>query len=297
MAGLDQEIDGEARPQPGIKIGFLKQEPDLDPDQGRCASNVEEGGCSHIKDALAKSRRGLRRVFRTGRRGFRQARGRAGGTRGVPRRRRAATRSSASSRSRRTRCACRTFDAEDHARSRVARSRRVALCRLLLSEAGHAAARRADQPSRRRVGGAGSNAFPRGVSEHRDRSHPRPLLPRQRRRLDPRARPRARHPVAGQLLVVARAEGEARLEIEEQPAGAGCKQDARSTSSSGCARTRRRARPRARPACSDSRNCRRSEFQKRNETNEIYIPPGRAPRRARDRGEAISRKGFGDRSC
>jgi sulfate-transporting ATPase len=30
--------------------------------------------------------------------------------------------------------------------------RRVALCRLLLSEAGHAAARRTDQPSRRRIG-------------------------------------------------------------------------------------------------------------------------------------------------
>ena len=27
MAGLDTEIDGEARPQPGIKIGFLQQEP------------------------------------------------------------------------------------------------------------------------------------------------------------------------------------------------------------------------------------------------------------------------------
>ena len=30
MAGLDTEIDGEARPQPGIKIGYLPQEPELD---------------------------------------------------------------------------------------------------------------------------------------------------------------------------------------------------------------------------------------------------------------------------
>ena len=30
MAGLDQEIEGEARPQPGIKIGYLQQEPQLD---------------------------------------------------------------------------------------------------------------------------------------------------------------------------------------------------------------------------------------------------------------------------
>ena len=30
MAGLDTEIEGEARPQPGIKIGYLPQEPQLD---------------------------------------------------------------------------------------------------------------------------------------------------------------------------------------------------------------------------------------------------------------------------
>ena len=30
MAGIDQEIEGEARPQPGIKIGYLPQEPQLD---------------------------------------------------------------------------------------------------------------------------------------------------------------------------------------------------------------------------------------------------------------------------
>jgi sulfate-transporting ATPase len=31
MAGLDSNIDGEARPQTGIRIGFLPQEPELDP--------------------------------------------------------------------------------------------------------------------------------------------------------------------------------------------------------------------------------------------------------------------------
>jgi ATP-binding cassette ChvD family protein len=30
MAGIDKEIEGEARPQPGIRIGFLPQEPELD---------------------------------------------------------------------------------------------------------------------------------------------------------------------------------------------------------------------------------------------------------------------------
>ena len=31
MAGIDHEIEGEARPQPGIKVGYLPQEPELDP--------------------------------------------------------------------------------------------------------------------------------------------------------------------------------------------------------------------------------------------------------------------------
>ena len=42
MAGLDKEFDGEARPQPGINIGYLPQEPELDPDKD-VRGNVEEG--------------------------------------------------------------------------------------------------------------------------------------------------------------------------------------------------------------------------------------------------------------
>ena len=42
MAGLDTEIDGEARPQPGINIGYLPQEPELNPDKD-VRGNVEEG--------------------------------------------------------------------------------------------------------------------------------------------------------------------------------------------------------------------------------------------------------------
>ena len=30
MAGVDTEIEGEARPMPGIKVGYLPQEPELD---------------------------------------------------------------------------------------------------------------------------------------------------------------------------------------------------------------------------------------------------------------------------
>ncbi|KPK55719.1 MAG: ABC transporter ATP-binding protein [Thiotrichales bacterium SG8_50] len=42
MAGVDTEIDGEARPQPGIKVGYLPQEPQLDPGKD-VRGNVEEG--------------------------------------------------------------------------------------------------------------------------------------------------------------------------------------------------------------------------------------------------------------
>ncbi|MBO8086235.1 MAG: energy-dependent translational throttle protein EttA [Marichromatium sp.] len=49
MAGLDTEIEGEARPQPGIKVGYLPQEPQLDPDKD-VRGNVEEA-LAHIKEA------------------------------------------------------------------------------------------------------------------------------------------------------------------------------------------------------------------------------------------------------
>jgi ATP-binding cassette ChvD family protein len=42
MAGLDREIDGEARPQSGIRIGYLPQEPQLDP-ASDVRATVEEG--------------------------------------------------------------------------------------------------------------------------------------------------------------------------------------------------------------------------------------------------------------
>jgi len=42
MAGIDTEIEGEARPQPGIKIGYLSQEPELDESKD-VRGNVEDG--------------------------------------------------------------------------------------------------------------------------------------------------------------------------------------------------------------------------------------------------------------
>ncbi len=52
MAGLDTEIDGEARPQTDIKIGYLSQEPQLDSNKD-VRGNVEEG-LGEIKAALTR---------------------------------------------------------------------------------------------------------------------------------------------------------------------------------------------------------------------------------------------------
>jgi ATP-binding cassette ChvD family protein len=52
MAGIDKEHEGEARPQPGIHIGFLPQEPQLDASKD-VRGNVEVA-VAHIQDALAK---------------------------------------------------------------------------------------------------------------------------------------------------------------------------------------------------------------------------------------------------
>ena len=52
MAGVDKDYEGEARPQPGIKIGYLPQEPQLDPTKN-VRGNVE-GALGHIKEAMTR---------------------------------------------------------------------------------------------------------------------------------------------------------------------------------------------------------------------------------------------------
>ncbi|WP_156491721.1 ATP-binding cassette domain-containing protein, partial [Oleiphilus sp. HI0123] len=42
MAGVDKDYIGEARPQPGINIGYLAQEPELN-EEATVRDNVEEG--------------------------------------------------------------------------------------------------------------------------------------------------------------------------------------------------------------------------------------------------------------
>ena len=52
MAGLDREIEGEATPMPGIKIGYLAQEPQLDP--GHSVREAVEEGVGEILSAKTR---------------------------------------------------------------------------------------------------------------------------------------------------------------------------------------------------------------------------------------------------
>jgi energy-dependent translational throttle protein EttA len=52
MAGIDTDIDGEARPQAGINVGYLPQEPELDPTKN--VLEIVEEGVSEIRDVLKR---------------------------------------------------------------------------------------------------------------------------------------------------------------------------------------------------------------------------------------------------
>ena len=52
MAGVDTDFQGESRPQPGIKVGYLEQEPRLDPD--KTVREAVEEGVSEVFDAQTR---------------------------------------------------------------------------------------------------------------------------------------------------------------------------------------------------------------------------------------------------
>jgi sulfate-transporting ATPase len=147
MAGRDTEYRRRGLGRRRDQVGYLEQEPQLDPDK-TVAENVD-GGDGRDQGAGRPLQRGLDEAGR----GHRRRRDddpdrRAGRAAGEDRRRRRLG-PRKPGRGRDGRAALPPADADvDQAVGR--RARRVALCRLLLSEAGHAAARRADQPPRRR---------------------------------------------------------------------------------------------------------------------------------------------------
>ncbi len=205
MAGVDTDILGEARARQGTARRLPAPGAEARSEEGR--DRQRRGGRRRNPSAARRVQRALRPIRRAdgGRRDERPAR-EAGQAPGPDRRgRRLGDR--AHDRRRDGGAALPAWRRQ----GRHALGRREAPGRPLPAaalEARHAPARRADQSSRRRERRL-ARALPAGVSGDGRGDHPRPLFPRQRGGLDPRARPRPRDPVAGQLLLLARAEDQA----------------------------------------------------------------------------------------
>ena len=203
MAGEDKEFEGEAVPMPDMRIGFLPQEPQLDPEQDRARggrgrawarsstrrTRLDEIYAAYAEpdadfDKLAAEQARLEAIIATsGADSDVQMEIAADALRLPP------------------------WDAKI-ANLSGGEKRRVALCRLLLSKPDMLLL---DEPTNHLDAESVDwlEQFLPKFPGHRDRGDARPLLPRQRGRVDPRARPRLRHSVEGQLQLVARAEGAA----------------------------------------------------------------------------------------
>ena len=220
MAGLDTEFDGQAQLAPDATVGLLEQEPQLDPTKD--VRGQRRGGRGRDPGAARPLQRAVDELLGRDRR---RVRPRPGADR---RRRRLEPRHDARDRDGRASLSA-GRRRRDHALRRRAPAGRA--LPAAAPPARPAAARRADQPPRRRVGRVAGEP-PARLPGHDRRRHPRPVLPGQRRRLDPRARSRPRDPLPGQLLRLAGAEARAaanRRRGRTTPAGG------RSTrSSNGC---------------------------------------------------------------
>jgi ABC-type multidrug transport system ATPase subunit len=193
MAGVDTEFEGEARPMPELNIGYLPQEPILDPT--KTVREVVEEAVSVIKDAQAR----LDEVYAAyaepdadfdklaAEQAKLEAILQAGDGHNLERQLEVAADA----------LRLPAWDAKvEHLSG--GEKRRVALCRLLLSAPTCCCS--TNRPTTWTPIPSPGWSTSCTTSRHRGCDHARPLLPRQRRRLDSGTRPWRRHPLRGQLL-------------------------------------------------------------------------------------------------
>jgi ABC-type nitrate/sulfonate/bicarbonate transport system ATPase subunit len=192
MAGIDKDIIGEATPMPNLSIGYLPQEPQLDPE--KTVRQEVESGMGEVMEAQAK----LEAVYAA----YAEENADFDKLAEEQARLEAIIAASGADTEHQLDLAADAlrlpaWDANIKNLSGGEKAPRRALQAAAVAPR-HAAAGRADQPPRCRIGGV-AGAVPHPLPRHRGRRDPRPLLPRQRRRMDPRTRPRPRHPLEGQL--------------------------------------------------------------------------------------------------
>ena len=189
---------------PNMRIGFLPQEPQLDPEQDRARSDREKAW-ARCSTPSRSSRRSTPRTPNPTPTSTSSPPSRPNTKPSSPR---AGARHRRADGDRRRRAAPAAVGREDRQTCPAARSgaSRFAACclskpdMLLLDEpTNHLDAESVEWLEQ----------FLQQFPGHGDGGHPRSLLPRQRRGMDPRARPRARHSMERQLQLVARAEGAA----------------------------------------------------------------------------------------
>ena len=156
----------------------------------------------------------------------------------------------------------------------------------------HPPARRAHQPPRRRERSPGSNATSQDYHGHRRRRDPRPVLPRQRGRLDPRTRSGPGHPLAGQLHLVARAEAGATRQARRSRKATAARRWHASWSGSGWPPGP--GSPRTAPGSPATSNSPIEAADRRDEAVILQIPPGPHLGDLVVEAEGV-KKGYGDR--